>query len=57
MLHLGVPKNVSDSIEQKYEGIERQKEEAISWWMNNSTTASPKILAEALMKIKKGRTR
>ena len=50
VLHLGVPKHVADSIERDYRGTERQKREAISWWMENSATASWKELADALLK-------
>ena len=50
VLHLGVPKHVADGIERDYRGKERQKREAISWWMENSATASWKELADALLK-------
>ncbi len=50
VLHLGVPKHVADGIEQDYRAKKRQKMEAISWWMENSATASWKELADALLK-------
>ena len=50
VLHLGVPKHVADRIERNYRGTERQKREVISWWMENSTTASWRELADALLK-------
>ena len=40
-LHLGVPKHVADRIEQDHRGdTERQKMEAISWWLDNAKAAS-----------------
>lgn len=49
--HLGVPKDIVDRIERDYDEVERQKKEAISWWMENrSYTASWKELAIALLK-------
>ena len=50
VLHLGVPKHVADRIERDYRGVERQKREAISWWMDNSAAVSWKELADALLK-------
>jgi hypothetical protein len=50
VLHLGVPKAIADQIERDYRGKERQKREAISWWMEHSATASWKELADALLK-------
>lgn len=49
-LHLGIPENVAESIEQEYSGKVRQKREAILWWIKNITTASWKELAAALYK-------
>ena len=48
VLHLGVPRHVADCIERDYREVERQKREAISWWIENSATASWKELANAL---------
>ena len=50
VLHLGVPKRVANRIERDYRGTERQKREAISWWMENSSTASWREVADALLK-------
>ena len=50
LLHLEMPKHVADRIERDYIRVERQKEEAISWWMKNDATASWKDLADALLK-------
>ncbi len=49
VLHLRVPRRVVDRIEKDYTGIERQKREAISWWMENNDAASWKELADALL--------
>ena len=40
-LHLRVPNHVADRIEQDHKGdTERQKMEAISWWLDNAEAAS-----------------
>lgn len=48
LLYLGMPKHVADTIELDHKGVARQKMEAISWWLQNSPTASWKELADAL---------
>ncbi len=48
--HLGVPKDILRTIEIDYKEVESQKRGAISWWMDNSVTASWKELADALWK-------
>ena len=48
VLHLRVPRRVVDRIKQDYSETERQKREAISWWIENFDTASWKELADAL---------
>ena len=50
VLHLGVPNDVMDGIELHYNEVEKQKTEAVTWWMNNSATASWKELSDALWK-------
>ena len=50
VLHLGVPKHVADHIERDYRGKDKQKKEAISWWIKNNTSASWKELATGLLK-------
>ena len=50
MFHLGVPKHVTDHIEKTYSGAAAQKREAISWWIENDTTASWRKVAYALLK-------
>ena len=50
VLHLGVPVQVKFHIERTYKDAVTQKREAISWWMQNSSTASWKELTNALWK-------
>ena len=50
VFHLGVPKHVADHIEYTHKDAVTQKSKAVSWWMQNSSTASWKELADALVR-------